>query len=155
MAFCLLASVYEKPSTEPVWRPKRPWRLGPILLASPSPRVWHCAQRVLKRLAPFLLSPMCCVSCLLPQFVTDVVEPRVTRKSWQREGNESMELLGAYGFVAHQPASASEVEETGEEVLHSCLSLVWTAIRSRQGAMCPVSFARSIPRSHSSKQTCD
>jgi hypothetical protein len=46
MPFCLLASVYEKPSTWPVLRPKRPCRLGPILLPSPSFRVWHCAHRV-------------------------------------------------------------------------------------------------------------
>lgn len=39
--FCLLASVYEKPSTWPDLRPKRPCRLGPILLPSPSFRVWH------------------------------------------------------------------------------------------------------------------
>ena len=44
--FCLLASVYEKPSTWPDLRPKRPCRLGPILLPSPSFRVWHCAHRV-------------------------------------------------------------------------------------------------------------
>ena len=56
--FALLASVYEKPSTEPVFRPKRPCKLGPILFASPSPRVWHCAQRVLNRLAPFFASPI-------------------------------------------------------------------------------------------------
>ena len=55
--FCLLASVYEKPSTEPVLRPKRPWSAGPILLPPPDSTVWHCAQRVLKRLAPFLTSP--------------------------------------------------------------------------------------------------
>jgi hypothetical protein len=41
MPFCLLASVYEKPSTWPVLRPQRPCRLGPILLPSPSFRVWH------------------------------------------------------------------------------------------------------------------
>jgi len=57
IAFCLLASVYEKPSTEPVWRPKRPCKLGPILLPSPWPRVWHWAHRVLKRFAPFFASP--------------------------------------------------------------------------------------------------
>lgn len=56
----LLASVYEKPSTCPEVRPKRPCRLGPILFPSPSPRVWHCAQRVLKRLAPFFESPVSC-----------------------------------------------------------------------------------------------
>ena len=46
MPFCLLASVYEKPSTCPVLRPKRPCSMGPILLPSPSFRVWHCAHRV-------------------------------------------------------------------------------------------------------------
>lgn len=46
MPFCLFASVYEKPSTWPVFRPKRPWRFGPILLPSPSLRVWHWAHRV-------------------------------------------------------------------------------------------------------------
>jgi hypothetical protein len=56
--FALLASVYENPSTEPVLRPKRPCKLGPILFPSPSPRVWHWAQRVLKRLAPFFASPI-------------------------------------------------------------------------------------------------
>jgi hypothetical protein len=54
----LLASVYEKPSTEPVWRPNNPCKLGPILFPSPSPRVWHWAHRVLKRLAPFFASPV-------------------------------------------------------------------------------------------------
>jgi hypothetical protein len=34
---------------------------GPILLPSPAFRVWHCAQRVLKRLAPFLWSPGRCL----------------------------------------------------------------------------------------------
>jgi len=55
--FALLASVYENPGTEPVCRPNSPCKLGPILFPSPSPRVWHCAQRVLKRLAPFFASP--------------------------------------------------------------------------------------------------
>ena len=63
MSLDLLASVYEKPCTEPVWRPNKPWRLGPILLPSPSPRVWHCAHRVLKRLAPFFASPRWEVEC--------------------------------------------------------------------------------------------
>lgn len=43
--FALFASVYENPSTCPVLRPKRPWRLGPILLPSPSFNVWHCEHR--------------------------------------------------------------------------------------------------------------
>lgn len=34
-----------------------PLRLGPTLLGSPAPTVWHCAQRVLKRPAPFPRSP--------------------------------------------------------------------------------------------------
>lgn len=36
-----LAAVYEKPSAWPDLRPKRPWRLGPTLLAPPASRVWH------------------------------------------------------------------------------------------------------------------
>lgn len=58
MALFLLASVYWKPSTWPVLRPNRPCRFGPTLLPSPSCRLWHCAQRVLKRPAPFLVSPV-------------------------------------------------------------------------------------------------
>src|ERR1700730_8760495 len=50
MPFDLLASVYEKPSTEPVLRPKRPCRLGPILLPSDSTVVWHWAHRVYRML---------------------------------------------------------------------------------------------------------
>lgn len=46
MPFCLLASVYEKPATEPVLRPKRPCRLGPILLPSDSMTLWHWAHLV-------------------------------------------------------------------------------------------------------------
>jgi hypothetical protein len=46
MPFCLLASVYEKPSTWPVLRPKRPCKLGPILFPSFSTTLWHCAHRV-------------------------------------------------------------------------------------------------------------
>lgn len=38
-------------------RPNRPCRAGPILLPPPDSTVWHCAQRVLKREAPFLVSP--------------------------------------------------------------------------------------------------
>lgn len=41
-----LAAVYEKPSTWPDFRPKRPCRLGPTLLGSPAARVWHWAHRV-------------------------------------------------------------------------------------------------------------
>lgn len=48
MPLDLFDSEYEKPSTWPVLRPKRPCRLGPILLPSPSFRLWHCAQRVCK-----------------------------------------------------------------------------------------------------------
>lgn len=68
MPFCLLASVYEKPSTWPVFRPKRPWRLGPILLPSDSTVEWHCAHLVLKRLAPFFASPISDVSYNLKLF---------------------------------------------------------------------------------------
>lgn len=39
MPFALFASVYEKPSTCPVFRPKRPCRLGPTLFPSPSLRL--------------------------------------------------------------------------------------------------------------------
>jgi hypothetical protein len=35
-----------------------PCSLGPTLLASSAPTVWHCAQRVLKRDAPLLESPI-------------------------------------------------------------------------------------------------
>lgn len=35
-----------------------PCKLGPTLWGSPAPTVWHCAQRVLKREAPFLASPV-------------------------------------------------------------------------------------------------
>ena len=45
-ALFLFASVYEKPSTCPVLRPKSPWRLGPTLLPSSAFRLWHCAHRV-------------------------------------------------------------------------------------------------------------
>jgi hypothetical protein len=34
-----------------------PCKFGPTLCASPAPRVWHCAQRVLKRPAPLPESP--------------------------------------------------------------------------------------------------
>lgn len=39
MPLALFASVYEKPSTWPVLRPKRPCRLGPILLPSLASRL--------------------------------------------------------------------------------------------------------------------
>jgi hypothetical protein len=67
MPFCLLASVYEKPSTEPVLRPNRPCRLGPILLPSDSTTVWHCAHLVLNRLAPFFESPTACLLACIQQ----------------------------------------------------------------------------------------
>lgn len=41
-----------------VARPTHPWRLGPTLWGSPLPRVWHWAQRVLKRPAPLEASPI-------------------------------------------------------------------------------------------------
>jgi len=55
--FCLFASVYWNPATCPDWRPKRPKRLGPTLLAPSFSRVWHCRHRVLKRFAPLASSP--------------------------------------------------------------------------------------------------
>lgn len=55
--FCLLASVYWKPSTWPDLRPKRPWRFGPTLLEPPASRVWHWAQRVLNKFAPLESEP--------------------------------------------------------------------------------------------------
>ena len=68
--FCLFASVYEKPSTCPVFRPNKPCRLGPILLPSDSTTEWHCWHLVLKRLAPFLASPARNVSDCSSEFAT-------------------------------------------------------------------------------------
>lgn len=83
IALFLLASEYAKPSTLPVCLPKRPWRFGPILLPSPSLRLWHCWHRVcfdqrypcecvscsvdrtLNRFAPFLASPRSCQSSVV------------------------------------------------------------------------------------------
>lgn len=55
--FCLLASVYWKPSTRPDLRPNRPCKFGPILLEPPASRVWHWAQRVLNKFAPLESEP--------------------------------------------------------------------------------------------------
>ena len=35
-----------------------PCKLGPTALGSPAPTLWHCLQRVLKRPAPLLASPV-------------------------------------------------------------------------------------------------
>jgi hypothetical protein len=76
MPLFTFAAVYEKSLAWPVWRPKTleealgqrrhgteqvgatyPCKFGPTLLASPSPTVWHCAQRVLNAEAPLAASP--------------------------------------------------------------------------------------------------
>ena len=54
----LLASVYENPAAWPVWRPKRPLRLGPVLCLPPLSTVWHCEQARTKIFLPASTSPI-------------------------------------------------------------------------------------------------
>jgi hypothetical protein len=49
---------YDAPITMSRRDATHPCSLGPTLLASSAPTVWHCAQRVLKSDAPLLESPI-------------------------------------------------------------------------------------------------
>lgn len=91
----LLASVYEKPSAWPVFRPNSPQRLGPVLCLPPSSTEWHWEHFWTKAFFPFSMSPI------------------VTWRNGQKQVRHKKWL-----FITHNRRSANE-EETSARTSHT------------------------------------